>query len=229
MKTPPKTKTPPNTLRHRPRYYDVTQTPRVENSPPPGKPSGPSFGTILKAALARAVQPLVLGMTVVWLWMRKPIVLIAVAIVGGTLMVRAIERHFQPPIIDGPALTAVGWRASSYPSLGSPGAAVDGDLQSRWTTRGGQNASDWFAVDMRRLRKFHQVVMDAGTYGNDYPRSYAVYVSNDGSHWGSPVARGEGTEPVTIVDLGQQSARYVKVVQTSQDQNPWSLCEFTVR
>ena len=221
-------KTPPKTPRRRPRYYDVTQTPRVGNSPPPGKPRRPSRGTGLKAALARAVRPLALGMTALWLWIRKPIVLIVIVIAGGTLTVRAIEAHFQPPTIGGPALPTVGWRASAYPVSGSPGAAIDGDLQSRWTTQGGQNASNWFAVDMGRPQKFHQVVMDAGTYADDYPRGYAVYVSNDGLHWGSPVARGEGTGSVTIADLWQQSARYVKVVQTSQDQNPWSLCEFTV-
>ncbi|BDI33922.1 hypothetical protein CCAX7_59730 [Capsulimonas corticalis] len=137
--------------------------------------------------------------------------------------------RLRPPTIDGPALPMTGWKATAYPSSDMAHGAIDGKSQAPWTTQGAQGPTNWFAVDMKRPQKFHQIVLDTGGDANAYPRGYAVYLSADGDHWGSSVVRGEGQAPITIIALGPQTARYVKVVQTRQGvTDPWTLSSFTL-
>jgi hypothetical protein len=90
------------------------------------------------------------------------------------------------------ALSRTGWMASASltESGGSPANAIDGGINTRWSTGASQSSGQWFEVDMGATNTFNELILDAGSSTGDYPQGYQVNVSNDGINWGSPVARG---------------------------------------
>jgi len=119
-----------------------------------------------------------------------------------------------------------GWIASA--SVGaSPANAIDGNITTRWTTGTGQASGQWFQADMGTTNTFYKIVLDA-TGSSDYPIGYQVNVSNDGVNWGSPVATGSGSSPITTITFSAQTARYIRVTQTGSAGNWWSIYEFYV-
>jgi hypothetical protein len=53
-----------------------------------------------------------------------------------------------------------------------------------------------------------------------------VFVSNDGSNWGSALATGNPTTQLVTISFPSQTARYIKVVQTGTvASNWWSIAE----
>jgi hypothetical protein len=104
--------------------------------------------------------------------------------------------------------------------------AIDGNINSRWSTGAYQVPGQWFAVDMGSTNILNAIVLDCGGSTGDYPRGYQVYLSKDGSNWGAPVAAGSGAA-VTTISFPAQAARYIRVTQTgSASANWWSIAEF---
>lgn len=122
------------------------------------------------------------------------------------------------------------WVASSSTTGNdSPANALDGNLTTRWSTDTSQVSGQWFEVDMGVANTFNQLVLNSVNSGNDYPRGYQVYVSNDGVNWGSAVATGTGTANITTINLPAQAARYIKIIQTgSVGGTYWSIDEFNI-
>ena len=59
-----------------------------------------------------------------------------------------------------------------------------------------------------------------------YPREYQVQTSADGTNWGAPVVKGQGTGSSTHIALpAGVRARFVRITQTAsvQDAPPWSI------
>jgi hypothetical protein len=126
-------------------------------------------------------------------------------------------------------LPRAGWVASASPTSGDvPANAIDGNLSTRFSTGAPQANGQWFQVDMLSTQSFTQITMDTGGSTNDYARGYAVYVSNDGVNFGTAVATGAGNTGVTTVTFAQQSARYIRVIQTGTATSWWSIAEFNV-
>jgi hypothetical protein len=76
-----------------------------------------------------------------------------------------------------------------------------------------------------------RVVLDTGAAMNDFPRGWALYASNDGVHWGTVVAHGQGTGQLTTIDVrrGQRaSVRHLRVVLTSSAPVGWSVADLRV-
>jgi hypothetical protein len=128
------------------------------------------------------------------------------------------------------ALPRTGWVATGSSSNGGddPSKAIDGDINTRWST--GQAMADGmtFQVDMQFAQTFNQITMDSGPSANDFARGYEVYVSNDGTNFGSPIATGAGSAALVTVQFPTQSARYVKVAQTGSASWWWSIAELDV-
>ena len=129
-----------------------------------------------------------------------------------------------------PVLSRAGWVATASASGGGSAAnAIDGNGGTRWATGVNQANGQWFQVDMGSAQTFGQIVLDAGSSTSDYPRGYKIYVSNDGSNWGSPVATGTGSSAVTTINFALQTKRYIRVTQTgSSSVNWWGIAEFNV-
>ncbi len=127
------------------------------------------------------------------------------------------------------ALDRTGWTATSTPTSGdAPANLLDGSMSTRWSTGAAMTPGQSITVDMKSSRSFNRVVMDSTGSNDDYARGYEVYVSDDGTNWGSAVASGAGSGPVVTADFGTRQARYVKVVQTGTASNWWSIRELNV-
>jgi len=133
----------------------------------------------------------------------------------------------------GTPLSQSGWTAtaSATASGSNPANAIDGLLNTRWSDGAAQTGGEWFQIDLGSTKSFSKIQLNAsGPIDNnngDYPRGYAVYVSN-GSGW-TEVDAGVQNSPVVNITLGSQSARYINVHQTGTARDHyWSIGEFNV-
>ena len=99
--------------------------------------------------------------------------------------------------------------------------ALDGKIDTRWSTGVGQKPGQWFQLDLGWERSVSRVVLDAKPSAGDYPRGYEVYVSKNTTDWGAPVAKGQGKDPVTDITFSPKDGRYVRIVQTGTDAGLW--------
>jgi hypothetical protein len=106
--------------------------------------------------------------------------------------------------------------------------ALDGNASTRWSTGQAQTNGQWFRVDMGASQSFNGISLDAGSSTGDYPRSYQIFVSNDGSNWGSAIASGSGNGQLVTIAFSTQSARYIRIVQAGSAGNWWSIHELNV-
>ena len=115
--------------------------------------------------------------------------------------------------------------ATATASTGTdPAAIVDGDASTRWTSDAAQTPGQQIQVDLGRATHFDQVALDAGGNVGDYARGYRVEVSKDGTAW-STVATGTPTGQLTTIDVGQVTARYLRVTQTGTAGSWWSVAD----
>lgn len=122
-----------------------------------------------------------------------------------------------------------GWRFKASAGASEAKNTIDGISSSRWTTRGKQKSGQFFEVDMQQQRDIRQITLDSSQSPKDYPRDYQVYVSRDGTNWGSPVAAGNGKNAVTVIQFPKQNARHIRIVQTGSDSFYWwSIHELSV-
>jgi glucosylceramidase len=106
---------------------------------------------------------------------------------------------------------------------------VDDEASTRWASGTAQVPGQFVQVDLGAQRALSRVVLDAGTSAGDYPRGYALHVSDDGVNWGDPVATGSGSGQLTTIALPQQRrARYLRVVSTASAPNWWSVADLRV-
>jgi chitodextrinase len=123
-----------------------------------------------------------------------------------------------------PYLARTGWTATASHNPGGAGKALDGNASTRWDTVTNQVYGQYFQIDMQESHTFNKLVLDASGSAADYPRGYSVYVSADGVEWGQSVASGSGSA-VTIIVFPEQTARFVRVVQTGAVSRYWSVHE----
>ena len=126
------------------------------------------------------------------------------------------------------ALNRSGWTASASLSNLVPLNAIDGNTDTRWSTAEPQTDGQWFLINMGSICSFSRITLDAGSYSKDYPRGYQVFVSSDSSSWGNAIASGNGSGQIVTISFATQSARFIKVVQTGNASNWWSIDEFNV-
>jgi hypothetical protein len=86
----------------------------------------------------------------------------------------------------------------------------------------------FFQVDLHATLSFNQVVLDAAGSSSDFPRGYQLFVSNDGTNFGSAVVSGAGAAALVTITFPTQSARFIKVVQTGASSFWWSIAELNV-
>ena len=128
-------------------------------------------------------------------------------------------------------LPTTGWSASSNtnsPAGDAPANAIDGNINTRFSSEAPQAPGMWFQVNMGSTQNFNQIEMNSGPSTTDYAAGYNVEVSTDGSTFTS-VATGTGTSSPETVTFAAQNAQYIRVVLTASTQTPWwSIAEFTV-
>lgn len=129
------------------------------------------------------------------------------------------------------ALPRTGWVASASNTNGAdaPGNALDGNTATRWSDGIAQSnaTTHTFTVDMLAPQSFSQIKLDSN---GDYARNYQVFVSNDGSNWGSAIASGSSSSQSTTITFTAVTARYIQVRQSvaAGVGSWWSIYEFNV-
>jgi outer membrane protein assembly factor BamB len=117
-----------------------------------------------------------------------------------------------------------GWTLTA--SVGaSPSNTKDGKWNTRWTTGTNAASGQWYKIDLGSTQTFGRIVLDDTGDGSDYPPGYDVYVSSDGATWGSAVASGTGSAPLTTINFTSQTARYIKVQLNAAAAHWWSIRE----
>jgi alpha-L-rhamnosidase len=132
--------------------------------------------------------------------------------------------------VDNKTFGAGPWQGRDLVTDASSANAIDGDCWTGWRTMGqDQIPGQWFVVDMQRPQEFNRIVMDNVWAVYDTPAGYDIYVSDDGKSWGQPVASGKGGRwGVTTATFEPVKARYIKVEQTGQANQFWSIFEIDV-
>ncbi|WP_123039610.1 discoidin domain-containing protein [Cohnella candidum] len=141
-----------------------------------------------------------------------------------------------PPSVGTP-ISHSGWTATAQGTgfNSTPAMAIDGELNTNWTTGNAMAGTEFFQVDLGSTQSFSMVELNASpSLGwsldptpSDAPVNYEVYVSNGGA-W-TMVAQGSTTgQPVTRITFPTQNARYINVHQTGTSSRWWTIGEFNV-
>jgi hypothetical protein len=150
---------------------------------------------------------------------------------GLGLAPMAIQAISSPASAAETALAETGWTASaSTNSTGGdvPANAIDGNINTRYSSDADQAAGMWFQVNLGSAQTFNQIEMNSGGSAGDYARGYNVEVSTNGTTF-TTVATGTGTSSPETVTFATQTAQYIRVVLTAGvTTNWWSIAEFTV-
>jgi outer membrane protein assembly factor BamB len=120
-----------------------------------------------------------------------------------------------------------GWTITASTGT-TPSSAKDGSWSTRFTTSTPAASGQWVRVDLGSAKTFSRIVLDDTGDGSDYPAAFSVYVSNDGSTWGSAVAADTGSSAIVTTDFSPQTARYLKIQLTAGSSSWWSIRELFV-
>jgi PA14 domain/F5/8 type C domain/NHL repeat len=135
---------------------------------------------------------------------------------------KLLRLTLPPDLIErgsGKPLDRATWKVSA--SSGNAAQAIDGKDDTRWDTQSAQKVGDWFQIEFAAKQAVGRVVFDARRSGNDFPRGYAVHVSDDGKEWGKPVVTGNGSPGILDIALPATTTRFVRIVSTGSDGNNW--------
>lgn len=134
------------------------------------------------------------------------------------------------PSCDYPFTPQKTWVPSASSANGNnPSSAVIDNTAARWSTTKPQAGDEWLQIDFGAPVSLRRINMQQGTMNaNDYPRKYAVVVSNVSKNlMGQPSAMGVGTAGVTTtIELPEVTVgRYVLIKQLGSSLSWWSVEE----
>jgi hypothetical protein len=154
---------------------------------------------------------------------------------GGYRLLGRLEPAMPPGRIApvGPA------RLTAEPARDDPRVAMDGRVETRWSTRTPQVPGQWLEVELAAPAELSGLELDLGSAVFEYPRGLSVRIAQDGGwtdaqasvQWigplvwiGTHVLRA-GVERV-VVRFPPVRTRALRLVQTGQDAlYPWSVAE----
>ncbi len=122
-------------------------------------------------------------------------------------------------------------KGTASAKAGAAPYAVDGKRNTRWDTGRPMKPGDWFAMDFRMPVRVKAISLDHQPSGNDWPRAWEVYVSDNGKDWRGPVLKGKGDKkgPTRITFPGPVETRHLKIVQTGSTKKwHWSIHRLNV-
>lgn len=106
--------------------------------------------------------------------------------------------------------------------------AIDDNKHTRWDTGAHQVPNQYIQIDLGLAKPIERISLDSTDSLYDYPNSYELYTSMDGSKWKGPIKSGEGTKLVTNIIFPPQQARYVKIIQTGRAGKYWSIHDLQI-
>lgn len=130
-------------------------------------------------------------------------------------------KQFGPPTI----ADRKQWKLSASHNADALAKAVDGALDTRYDTRQSQAPDMWVAIELPAPTPVSGVRLDPGKSAGDYPRGYAVDITEDGKKW-SEVAKGEGKPGIMTVRFDARPVKGVRIRNTGPGVSSfWSIHE----
>ena len=121
------------------------------------------------------------------------------------------------------------WKLSASNGTGEVNNAIDGKGASRWSSGRPQRGGEWFQIELPKVSKISELILDAGSSTDDYPRGYEVRVMVSGE-WSKVLARGAGKSPVTMIGLPLVEAKILRITQTGNDRGKhWSIHDLQIK
>ena len=106
---------------------------------------------------------------------------------------------------------------------------IDSVASSRWTTGTPQENGQTVTIDLSESLSFDQILLNSSGSSNDYTRSFTVFVSSNGSDWGSAQVSGSGEGAITSIEFPVQTQRYIRISQTGSSANfGWPIDELEI-
>ncbi|MBP7141020.1 MAG: ThuA domain-containing protein [Opitutaceae bacterium] len=107
-------------------------------------------------------------------------------------------------------------------------ALTDNSLSTAWSVPA--TAGQQLTVDLKRSRPIRRLILERGGARNDYPPAYEIYLSDDPSKPGAPLAAGEGSRTSMDIRLPAVAhGRYLVIRNTvTRDSGKWSIAEFRI-
>jgi len=106
--------------------------------------------------------------------------------------------------------------------------AIDGRLDTRWSSWALQRPGMWFEIDLRQTRIIKGLTLDNAASPYDYPRGYVALVSTDHRQW-QEVARKDPNDRPLDINFRPRSVRYIRIEQTGSANFWWSIYEITLK
>ncbi|MEV6284535.1 glycoside hydrolase family 30 beta sandwich domain-containing protein [Kribbella sp. NPDC051770] len=118
---------------------------------------------------------------------------------------------------------------SSTASVGADLAAfaADDDGATLWQSKEAIASGQSVAVDLGTARTVRRVALDSGGNIGDYPGTWQLSYSNDGTTW-RPLKSGASDGQLTTVDVPPTRARHLKITSTGASDHWWTLADVRV-
>jgi F5/8 type C domain len=147
--------------------------------------------------------------------------------------------RLEPIALRGRVIRREPARVTAEPAGGDPRVALDGRVETRWSTGHPQAPGQWLQVEFGAAVELTGLELDLGVATSEYPRSLTVRVIHDGGwedvgatvRWVGPLVW-TGTHVLragverAVVSFPPTWTRVVRIVQTGRDAVlPWSVAE----
>lgn len=111
-----------------------------------------------------------------------------------------------------------------------PEHMLDGSFSERWSSGKAQSGDEWIQIDFGVVVTLTDLTLNPGNDAGDYPRSYAVRISNKSEDFAAAVkASGTGMTGTTFVHFSTPvTGRYLTVRQTGLTGPWWTIAEVLV-
>jgi hypothetical protein len=123
------------------------------------------------------------------------------------------------------------WKVTASVNSSTASEIVDGDGAQRWTTGSSSVNGQYVQIDFTGNVNLSTITLDNSKVGSgDYPSTFAVYSSTDGSTFSStPFATAPGAAGKTIISFTQESVRAIRIKATANTPSNgwWSIGEVT--
>ncbi len=119
------------------------------------------------------------------------------------------------------------------PLYNPPAHAIDGDNAERWSSERKQAGDEWFQVDFGAVATITNISLEVfGMDVNDYPRAWAVRVSNTDQDFEAPILKSDvGATGTTNIKLDEPATgQFLLIRQTGSDDTTkwWTIGELQV-
>lgn len=111
-----------------------------------------------------------------------------------------------------------------------PAHMLDGSYTERWSSGHAQAGDEWIQIDLGAISTITDLTLNPGNDAGDYPRSYAVRVSNKSEDFAAAIKiSGTGMPGTTFVHFNTPAVgRYITVRQTGIEGPWWTIAEVLV-